>query len=225
MSRTVSIRWHGGSVSGRWKARRIPSGPAVLLAHGAGTNQDHWGVTRIRDGLAALGHPVLTFNYPYTESSIGRGSGRPDRPAVLLDVHRAALAWLHESHDNVVLAGRSMGGRMATHLAAEKAPVAGVVLYGYPLHPAGKPEKLRVDHLSSVDLPLLFFTGSRDALALPELFDAWLRPLPTATTHIIEEADHSFRIPKRSGFTPETLLDWMVEQTSAWMHDLDRGLD
>ena len=93
---------------------------------------------------------------------------------------------------------------MATHLAAEKAPVAGVVLYGYPLHPAGKPEKLRVDHLSSVDLPLLFFTGSRDALALPELFDAWLRPLPTATTHIIEEADHSFRIPKRSSFGPRS---------------------
>ena len=213
MSRHVVIRWSGGTVSGRWNRVATPKGKAVLLAHGAGTNQDHRGVTRIRNGLASLGHPVLTFNYPYTEAR----RARPDRPAVLLEVHRAAAGWLRERHEDIVMAGRSMGGRMATYIAADNEPCAGVVLYGYPLHPPGKPEKLRKDHLVDIEVPSLFFTGDRDALALPELFARWIEPLPLATTEVIGDADHSFRIPKRSGFTQESLLDWMVRRTSDWM--------
>lgn len=188
----------------------------MLLAHGAGTNQDHPGVTRIRDGLARRGHPTLTFNYPYTEAA----KGRPDRPQVLLACHQAALDWISQRTDSVVMAGRSMGGRMATMLGAEGAVCDGIVLFGYPLHPPGMPEKLRTAHLGKITVPMLFFTGDRDALALPELFEKWIVPLPTATTEVIEQADHSFRIPKRTGFTPETLIDWMVERTSTWMSEL-----
>ncbi len=216
MSRTVVIRWTGGQVSGRWKALRRPKGPSILLAHGAGTNQDHPGVVGLRDGLSGRGHQVLTFNYPYTE----RGQKRPDRQEKLLACHRAAADWLRVRDEAVVMAGRSMGGRMATYLAAEGQSCLGLVLYGYPLHPPGRPERLRKDHLADVSVPMLFFSGDRDSLATPELFDRWIRPLPLVTSEIIHQADHSFRIPMRSGWTKESLLEWMAGRTSEWVGQL-----
>ena len=130
------IDWPGGTVSGWWADPRRPSGRAVLLAHGAGAGQDHPGMTSIRDGLVARGHPVLTFNYPYTEA--GRRFP-PDRRDILLACHRAAAEWLRDRCSGMVMAGRSMGGRMASYLAAEGEPCDGLVLYAYPLHPAGSP--------------------------------------------------------------------------------------
>ena len=167
MAREIAIRWDGNRVTGRWRRPRDAKGPGILLAHGAGTTQDHQSIITLREGPAAYGHPVLMFNYPYTE----QGKGRPDRPDVLLACHRAATKWLQQRCDEVVLAGRSMGGRMATHLAAQGESCAGVVLYSYPLHPAGKPEKLRKDHLPDIAVPMLFFSGDKDALALPDLVD------------------------------------------------------
>ncbi|HDH03696.1 MAG TPA: hypothetical protein ENH15_05570, partial [Actinobacteria bacterium] len=103
MSRSVQIRWEGGSVGAKWRRPRAPSGAAVLLAHGAGTGQDHRSIVAVREGLAARGHPVLTFNYPYRDS----GRARPDRKETLLACHRAAYEWLAERFDPIVLAGRS----------------------------------------------------------------------------------------------------------------------
>lgn len=203
-------------MSGRWRAVRKPRGPAILLAHGAGTHQDHPGMVGLRDGLAGHGLPVLTFNYAYSE----RGSGRPDRQDTLLAVHRAAAAWLRRRHADLVLAGRSMGGRMGTYLAVEGEPCVGVVLYAYPLHPAGRPERLRAEHLPDIPVPSLFFTGTRDALALPELVDRWIAPLPLATLELIEEADHGFRVPKRTGRTNDELMEWVVERTAEWARGL-----
>lgn len=213
MSRTVSIPWSGGTVTGRWRKPRTASWPAVLLAHGAGTDQDHHSIVRLREGLAAHGHPVLTFNYPYTE----RGAGRPDRQATLLACHRGAVDWLSSRTDRIVLAGRSMGGRMATYLAADGLPVDGLILYAYPLHPAGKPDRLRVDHLPRITAPMLFFSGTRDALALPHLVDQWLDPLPTSTVVRIDDADHSFRVPKRTGTTTEAVVEDIVARSAAWL--------
>ena len=187
-----------------------------MLAHGAGTNQDHQSIITLREGLAAHGHPVLTFNYPYTE----QGKRRPDRADVLLACHRAATKWLQQRCDDVVFAGRSMGGRIATHLAAEGESCVGVVLYSYPLHPAGKPEKLRKDHLPDIAVPMLFFSGDQDALALPDLVDEWIRPLPTSTVISIPDADHSFRVPKRSGKTQDVVYQEIIVQTSEWVNDL-----
>lgn len=213
MPRRVVIRWGGQAVSGRWARPRRPSGPAVLLAHGAGAGQDHPGITALRDGLAARGHPVLTFDYPYMEA--GRRFP-PDRREVLLECHRAAAAWLRRRFPRFVMAGRSMGGRMASYLAAAGEPCAGLVFYAYPLHPAGRPGSPRADHLPEVRAPMLFFTGSRDSMALPEMVDRWLRPLERAVIEIVPGADHGFRAPKRGGRTRGELIDWMTDRTSEW---------
>ena len=159
---------------------------------------------------------MLTFNYAYAE----RGQKRPDRQEKLLACHRAAADWLRARDEAVVMAGRSMGGRMATYLAAEGQSCVGLVLYGYPLHPPGRPERLRKDHLADIRVPMLFFSGDRDSLATPGLFDRWIRPLPLVTSEIIHQADHSFRIPKRSGWTTESLLEWMAGRTSEWVGQL-----
>ena len=177
-------------------------------------------MTAIRDGLAARGHPVLTFNYPYMEA--GRRFP-PDRRHILLACHRAAAAWLRERSSSMVMAGRSMGGRMASYLAAEGEPCDGLVLFAYPLHPAGKPDRLRADHLPDVQVPMLFLTGSRDALALPHLVNRWLEPLERATVEVIPDADHGFRVPKRSGRTTEEVIDWMLSRTSGWIAGLVDG--
>lgn len=212
MPRRVVIRWGGGAAPGRWARPRRPSGPAVLLAHGAGAGQDHPGITALRDGLARRGHPVLTFDYPYMEA----GRRFPDRREVLLECHRAAAAWLRRRFPRFVMAGRSMGGRMASYLAAAGEPCAGLVLYAYPLHPAGRPDRPRADHLPEVRAPMLFFTGSRDSMALPEMVDRWLRPLERAEIEIVPGADHGFRTPKRLGRTREEVIDWMTDRTSEW---------
>lgn len=184
----------------------------MLLAHGAGAGQDHPGITALRDGLARRGHPVLTFDYPYMEA----GRRFPDRREVLLECHRAAAAWLRRRFPRFVMAGRSMGGRMASYLAAAGEPCAGLVLYAYPLHPAGRPDRPRADHLPEVRAPMLFFTGSRDSMALPEMVDRWLRPLERAEIEIVPGADHGFRTPKRLGRTREEVIDWMTDRTSEW---------
>ncbi len=213
MADITEINWPGGQVSGRL----IGSGAnGILLAHGAGTNQDHPFMVALRDGLAAAGHAVMTFNYPYTE----RGSKSPDRQEKLVDAHRAAADYLSDRVDNLFLAGRSMGGRMATYLVAEGYPAAGVILYAYPLHPPGKEDKLRVEHFPEVRVPLLFFQGTRDALSRIELFDRHIRPLPNATVEILEGASHSFR---GGGWTETSLMERLVTGTSSWIEAVSSG--
>jgi predicted alpha/beta-hydrolase family hydrolase len=200
---TVHIPVADATVTGRL-ARGGKAG--VLLAHGAGTDQDHAGLVALRDGLAGSGLTVLTFNYRYTEL----GRKRPDSQPVLLATHRAARDYLENIVGGpVFLAGRSMGGRMGTYLAAAGEPCRGVICYAYPLHPPGRTDKLRADHLSSIQVPILFFQGTRDSLSRMDLFDEYVRPLPLATIEILEGADHSFR--------GSQYLDRMVERTAEWI--------
>ncbi len=117
----------------------------------------------------------------------------------------------------LVLAGRSMGGRMGTMLAAEGIGAAGVVSYAYPLHPAGKPDRLRIDHLAAISVPMLFFQGSRDALSRPDLFDRHVRHLPLATVVDMEGADHSFR---GRDWKPDVLYQFLAERTARWIEGL-----
>lgn len=216
MVETVIIEWAEGQViTGR--LLRGSESTGVLLAHGAGTNQDHASIEALRDGLGDAGFSVLTFNYPYTEA----GKRRPDQQAKLLTCHRAVLAWFQRNVGaQVVLAGRSMGGRMGTYLAAEGSDCAGLILYAYPLHPAGLPEKLRKDHLPEIQQPMAFFVGTRDALSTMELYDEWIRPLPTVTTFEVEDGDHSFRVRKLSGRTNEEAIATVVDQSVSWLHTL-----
>lgn len=192
----VSLRWEGSG------------DPLVVLAHGAGTNQDHPAVAALRRALAAAGLAVVTFNYPYTEA----GKRRPDPLPRLLACHRAVVAAV--GGERPILAGRSMGGRLATYLAADGVTCRAVVAYAYPLHPAGRPDRLRADHLAAVVVPMLFFRGTRDALSRADLFDRLVRPLPTATVVDLEGADHGFR---GKGWTPERVAETLAAGTAAWL--------
>ncbi|HSK05994.1 MAG TPA: alpha/beta family hydrolase [Acidimicrobiia bacterium] len=213
MAEETTITWPEGRVSGRLAG----SGPVgILLAHGAGTDQDHPFMSALRDGLAESGHTVMTFNYPYTE----RGSKRPDRTEKLVETHRAAAGFLAERVDRLFLAGRSMGGRMATYLVAEGYPAAGVVLYAYPLHPAGQEDKLRVAHFPDVHVPLLFFQGTRDALSRLELFDRHIRTLPHVTVELLEGAAHSFR---GGGWAEGDMVQRLVSGTTTWIETISSG--
>ncbi len=217
MVEQVAIRWDEGVVTGRWLTPGRVSDMAILLAHGAGAGQDHPGITAIRDGLVRRGHPVLTFNYPYMEA--GRRFP-PDRREILIACHEAAARWLGRVSPRFVMAGRSMGGRIGSYLAAQVEACAGMVFYAYPLHPARRPDRPRADHLAGIPIPMLFFTGSRDPLAFPEEVDRWLVPLERATIEIVPDADHGFRVPKRSGRTNEEIIEWMATRTSEWIGTL-----
>ena len=219
MPETVSIEWAEGVTSGRFV--KGPSSTGVLLAHGAGVGQDHEWMVSVRDGLAAAGHPVLTFNYPYMEA--GRKAPNPAR--ILLACHGAALAALGERVETVVLAGKSMGGRMGSHLVADgdearRASVAGLVFYGYPLVGIGKSEPRDVSHLSDAGAPMLFVQGTRDRLAPIDLITPVVDSLPAASIHVVEDGDHSFRVLKRTGREPSDVLDEIVTTTVEWMAGL-----
>ena len=162
----------------------------------------------MREGLAHAGLSVLTFNYLYSDA----GRKAPDAQPRLLEVHRAARDFLAaEVGGPVVLAGRSMGGRMGTYLAAAGEPALGLVLYAYPLHPPGKPDKIRADHLPDIVAPMLFFQGSADPLSRMELFDRYVRPLPHATVELLE-AGHSLGGAKNAQL--------LIERTAAWIGNL-----
>lgn len=212
MSERVSVEWADGET-----VTAIVYGlgsPTMLLAHGAGTDQHHPLVAGTAERLAADGLGVVTFNYPYTEA----GRKAPDRAPKLLACHetvtRAVAAW---SPGGLVLGGRSMGGRMATMLAAGGTDAIGVVCLAYPLHPAGKPERLRIEHLDRIAVPMLVFQGSRDALSRADLFDAHVRALPTVTVVDMEGADHSFR---GRGWTAERVTGMVVEEYTGWLASL-----
>lgn len=213
MSRRVTISWGDNRVTG------IVAGEGsvgVLLAHGAGTNQEHPSIVALRDGLAVGGLRVMTFNYPYTE----RGSKSPDRQDKLIPCHRAAADFLAAEVDEIYLAGRSMGGRMGTYLVAEGYPAAGIVLYAYPLHPAGKQENLRVAQFVDIDVPMLFFQGSNDSLSNMDLFNEHIAPLPRADVVLLEGAGHGYR---GGGWDLESITERYVNGTIDWISTVSSG--
>ena len=147
--------------------------------------------------LSLLGLDVVTFNFLYTEQQ----RRFPDRAPVLEECYRAVIdvvrVNLQSARQALFIGGKSMGGRMATHVAAANAalPVAGLVLLGYPLHPPGQPEKLRAAHLPSVRRPMLFVQGSRDAFGTPEELAPILAQLsPAPAVHVVAGGDHSFKV-------------------------------
>jgi len=174
-------------------------------------------MVRLRDGINAGGFPVMTFDYPY----MAAGRKAPDRPPKLLACHRAAATELRGRVGGLVLAGRSMGGRMASHLAADGEPCEGLILFSYPLHPPGRPEKLRVEHLPSITVPVLSLTGTRDAFVTKELYDEHLGSMPNVTTHWLEDADHSYRVRKKvTGRTRDDVVDELIDVTVEWLSAL-----
>ena len=171
-----------------------------VLGHGAGAGMTHPFMTSIAKTLAGVGVATFRYQFPYMEA----GGRRPDFRPILLATVRSAI---HAAQDlagdlPIIAGGKSMGGRMTSLAAAEELlpGVTGLAFLGFPLHPGGSPSKDRADHLSDVSVPMLFLQGTRDKLADLEL----LRPICArlagrATLHVVEGADHSFHMLKRSG--------------------------
>lgn len=190
-----------------------------LFAHGAGAGMTHKAMESSATGLASRGIATLRFQFPYME----KGTKRPDPPRIAHEtVRAAAIAALKLAHDLPLFAGgRSFGGRMTSQAqAASPIPgVRGLAFLGFPLHPAGKPGIERADHLSLVEVPMLFVSGERDALAETELLKKVVDGLANrATLHLVSGADHGLRTPARSGRMPgdaeaealDTMAKWML---------------
>jgi predicted alpha/beta-hydrolase family hydrolase len=180
---------------------------ALLLTPGAGAGRDQPSLVAIEDAVAPM--PVERMDFPYRKA----GRKAPDRPPVLLAAVRDGAAALAAragvSAERIFLGGRSMGGRICSMAVAEGLPAAGLVLVSYPLHPPGKPEKLRTEHLPALDLPCLFVSGTRDAFGTPAELEAATAVIPGAVTHVwIEGGDHGLR--RRDAEVAEAVRDWLM---------------
>jgi uncharacterized protein len=191
---------------------RPPDAKALyLFAHGAGAGMTHKAMESNAQGLAERGIATLRYQFPYME----KGSRRPDPPRIAHAAVRAAAATAVEAASDLPLfaGGRSFGGRMTSQTQSEQPlpSVRGLAFLGFPLHPAGKPGIERAEHLSRVQVPMLFVSGDRDALAEVDL----LRPVVAglgerATLHLISKADHSFRTADAEAEALDTLAQWMI---------------
>ncbi len=215
MARRLVVRWGDmGKVTARLDVPATDCDKGVLLAHGAGAGQDHEFMVTLRHRLAESGLGVMTFNYAYTEE----GRKAPDRLPKLLEVHRAAADRLSAYFAEVYLGGKSMGGRVGSHLAGDLGwPAAGLIYFGYPLVALGKGEPRDTAHLERISAPQLFFAGTRDRLSPPDLIRPLARRLPAATAEITEDGDHSFKVPKRAGRTYADVIAGLAASTAAWI--------
>ncbi|WP_414900156.1 alpha/beta family hydrolase [Sphingomonas flavalba] len=189
-----------------------------LFGHGAGAGMTHKSMVANAEGLAARGIATLRYQFLYME----KGAKRPDPPRLAHAVVRAAAAQAALLAPDLPLfaGGRSFGGRMTSQTQAE-APLSGVrglAFLGFPLHPAGKPGVERAQHLARVQVPMLFVSGARDALAELDLLRSVIAALgERATLRVIDHADHGFRVPAKSGRTSadaeaealDALVDWI----------------
>jgi predicted alpha/beta-hydrolase family hydrolase len=190
----------------------------LVLAHGAGAGMTHVFMARASDGLAARGVATLRFQFPYME----RGSKRPDAPPVAHAAVRAAVHLAAQRLPGLPLfaGGKSFGGRMSSQAQAlEPLPgVLGLVFFGFPLHPAGKPSLERAEHLDRVHCPLLFLQGTRDALAEPALLHQMHAGLGAKSTLFeIDDADHSFHVRASSGSDDAQVMAALLDAAAGWM--------
>ena len=193
----------------------------LILAHGAGAGMHHPFMQKLAGELASVNIATLRFQFPYMEQK----RRVPDAPAVLVATVLAATRAASEAAPGLLLqaGGKSMGGRMASQAAAQQllAGVRGLVFFGFPLHPPNKPGTKRADHLPKVPMPMLFLQGTRDTLADLKL----LRPVcaklgKRALLHVVESADHSFHVLKRSGTNDEAVLRELAQKVASWAESL-----
>jgi predicted alpha/beta-hydrolase family hydrolase len=193
-----------------------------VFAHGAGAGMTHAAMEATVQGLAERDVATLRYQFPYME----KGSKRPDPPAVAHATVRAAVVEAGRccSGLRLIAGGRSFGGRM-TSQAQAAAPLAGVdglAFFGFPLHPAGKPSIDRAKHLDDVKIPMLFLQGTNDKLAEPALLEPVITRLGRkATAHLVEGADHSFHVPKRSGRNDREVLNEILDAFANWIGALE----
>ncbi|OPY78608.1 MAG: Alpha/beta hydrolase family protein [Syntrophorhabdus sp. PtaU1.Bin153] len=196
-------------------SRRI----AVIVAHGAGNDMNTPLIVSFSEGLAKAGYPTLRFNFLYKD----RGKKAPDRQETLVQTwqsaYRFAADTLGTDVDSWVAAGKSMGGRVASEMVSDGLlPVDRLILLGYPLHPSDNKEKLRDAHLRKIEIPMLFFAGTRDPLCNMEKLDGVLKQLRAPwDLRIIEGGDHSFHVPRGARIQDEEIFGQITAKTLEWL--------
>jgi uncharacterized protein len=188
----------------------------LILGHGAGAGQTSRFMTKFATGLAARGVNVVTFNFLYTE----HGRRIPDTNNDLEACFRAVIeAVRHNKIGHLVIGGKSLGGRIASQIAAAGTPdVAGLVFLGYPLHPPGKRNQLRAKHLPDITVPMLFVQGSRDTFGTPEELLPIIKNLKApADLYVVEGGDHSFKVLKRAGVAQEDTYKAVLDRIELWL--------
>jgi predicted alpha/beta-hydrolase family hydrolase len=188
----------------------------IILAHGAGAGMHHFFLEELSHNLSSIGISVVRFNFPYMEN----GKRRPDFPAVAhLTIH-SVYEWVKKQYPekSIYLSGKSFGGRMSTQYCAKNKPeVKGLIMYGFPLHPPGKPSVDRADHLSDLNSPTLFIQGDRDNLAKIDLILEVVKPHSHFEIKILEGANHSFTYLKSKGISKEQSIQLLAEISADWL--------
>jgi len=199
--------------------REAAQSMGIITAHGAGNDMENPLLVAFTEGLANAGYPALRFNFPYKE----KRRKAPDRMETLEKTWAAVYRFFREASgvgaDRIIAAGKSMGGRVASQMAAAGSlPVAGLVFLGYPLHPAGEREKRRDAHLYGIKVPMLFFAGTRDPLCDMATLQSVLGRLTAPwNLEVIEGGDHSFHLPKSARLEETDIFSHIVETTRHWI--------
>ena len=194
----------------------VPDKPKCIftLAHGAGAGMDHSFMETLAGSLSKAGIATLRFNFPFAEHK----KGRPDSPAIAHMTIEAAIMKARELNPTLPLfaSGKSFGGRMSSQYLASHpdSSVNGIIFYGFPLHPSGKPSTERADHLKALKIPMLFLQGAKDTLATWELIEKVCESLRKATLVKLEGADHSFKAGKND------VMSLLVNETKKWVEKI-----
>ncbi len=191
----------------------------IILAHGAGNDMNHPMLSFLADGLTKEGYLALRFNFLFRE----KGRQSPDSQDVLYSAWKGAYRFLAEHPEyrpkRIVAAGKSLGGRIASQLAADgMLAFERLVFLGYPLHAPGRKDRLRDSHLYKTATPMLFFAGTRDQLCDLQLLRQVLSKLTAPwELEVIEGADHSFHVPKSYAINPSEIYELIVCRTVEWL--------
>ena len=198
------------------------TGITLILGHGAGANQTSPFMVTFATALASRGIDIVTFNFFYSE----HGRRIPDPTSRLEMCHRSVIDAVRDRRksnaERLAIGGKSMGGRIASQVAASGVgELVGLVFLGYPLHPPGKPDRLRASHLSQVKAPMLFIQGSRDAFGTPnELQPIVDRLQPTADLYVVEGGDHSFKLLKSAGIGQQEVYCAVQRRIETWLRGI-----
>jgi len=222
---TVQVNEHEAVTAVLYPAKKNRANLTLILGHGAGANQLSGFMQLFAGGLAARGLDTMTFNFLYTEQGRRSPDPKPRLESCYAAVINAALKHKKLKGNRLVIGGKSMGGRIGSQVAANKevaedwdGRLAGLVFLGYPLHPPGKPEQLRDQHLKDIRAPMLFVQGTRDAFGTPdELQEVIKRLRLPATLHIIEGGDHSFKVPRSAGLSQEKVYESVMDEIVNWV--------
>jgi len=207
-----------------YPADHDPVGAVLILGHGAGADQRHPWMVGCARALSGLGLEIVTFNFLYTEQR----RKMPDRRPLLDACYRAVIETVRQRDGGarpLFVGGKSMGGRIATHVAADdrRLALSGLVLLGYPLHPPGRPTERRDAHLPAVDRPMLFVQGSRDPFGTPSELQPVLATLSSRVAlHVVEGGDHSFKIGRKDPGRQTALLSEAHRAIVQWIEGVTR---